>query len=110
MKTIGRVLIILTAFSIVSWLLAIGVNASGANTPNIAGNTQLRPSGDNNRLQAEGNRSDRRHEGGNGLGLVMGAVKNIFVISFLVIIIVWSKSAAKKKKRTPEVISVNSES
>ncbi len=109
MKTLGRILIILFAFVLLSGLMVVGVNAAGINQPNFGGEGNrsefrlqgseegglpFRPEGGHE----EGERGERGGRG--GFGWIFGAVKNVGVISVLVILIAWPRSIAKNKKRT----------
>jgi hypothetical protein len=112
MKTIGRILIILVVFSMVTGLIVTAVNASGKNAPDFDGVPQFRPGGEGGEFSPEGveNRPER---GGGDNGLprwLFGAVKNVAVIGFLVTVIVWPKSIAKNKKKSAAVFPANGKS
>jgi len=104
MKILGRTFIILFAFVLLSGLMVAAVNASGVNQPNFNGErTEFRPQGGENGglpFPNEGRRPEGGERGERGGGFwIFGAVKNIVVIGVLVLVIVWPRSAAKKKKR-----------
>jgi hypothetical protein len=101
MKTIGRILIILAVFSIVAGLMVTIVNASGANAPDLGRTQRFRPEG------GEGGRDrpGRSDEGPGGPRWVFGLVKNVAVMTLLVILIVWPRSIAKKRKRQTTINS-----
>jgi hypothetical protein len=116
MKTIIRVLIILAVFSALAGLMVLAVSASGANAPDF-GNTlpQIRPGGDTgfnpgNEFRPEGNqnRPERGERGGfGGPRWLSGLVKNVGVIAVLVVLIVWPRNVAKKKKKQAAVSAAN---
>jgi hypothetical protein len=119
MKTIGRIIIILTVFFALSGLMVVAVNASGSNAPDFGGPLpQIRQGGDSGQFRPETgtrpeggqNRPERGERGGGGSRWMFGLIKNIGVMAILVTIIVWSKSAAKKRKRQSGTKSTNSES
>ncbi len=111
MKTIGRIMVILTVFTMFAGLIVTVVNASGMNAPDFDSAPQFRPDGDGGEFRPggdEGGFRPERGEGdfGGGLRWLFGAIKNIVVIGFLVTVIVLPKNALKKKKRAA-VITVN---
>lgn len=105
MKTIGRIFIILTVFSILVGLMVTTVNFVGNAVGNDAPASQSRPGEDGGE-----NRSEHGERGGNATGLMYGAIKNSVVIGFLVTMIVWPKSVAKKKKKSVAMIPANGKS
>ena len=111
MKTLGRIVIILFAFVLLSGLMVMAVNASGMNQPNFngGGRTEFRPQGGDNdgpSFRPEGGGPSGRDRGGRGgTGWIFGAVKNIGVITLLVIAIAWPRSLAKKNKKTGAISS-----
>lgn len=109
MKTLRRILLILTVFSILAGLMVITVNTAGDLVGTNARNPQFRPDGGGDGFSAEGsqNRPERGERGGNGFGLMFGLTKNMFVVGALVTMIAWPKSVAKKKKRTAVVVSAS---
>jgi hypothetical protein len=105
MKTIGRILIILVVFFILASLMVVVVNASGANATDFNGARQFRPGGTENgiRPQGDGDRPERGERGVGGSRWMFGLIKNVSVMALLVIIIVWPKSVAKKKRKQSPV-------
>ena len=107
MKTLGRIFIILFAFVLLSGLMVTAVNASGMNQPNFGGDgdrPEFRPQGGEEGefpFRSEGEEHEERGERGDrgGFGWIFGAVKNVGVISVLVVLIAWPRSLAKKKKK-----------
>ena len=108
MKTLGRIFIILFAFIFLSGLMVVAVNVAGINQPNFGNDgsrTEFRPQGGEEgglpfRPEGgheEGERSERGGRG--GFGWIFGAVKNVGVISVLVVLIAWPRSLSKKKKK-----------
>lgn len=108
MKILGRILIICFVFTLFAGLMILAVNASGMNAPDFRGNGESRPEfrpqdGDVDSglpFLPEGER-EVRGEGG-GSRLVFGLIKNVMVITVLVLVIVWPKNIAKKRKRLPQ--------
>lgn len=111
MKTLGRILIILTAFTVLGGLMVWVGNVNGVNTPDFArnsGEAEFRPPQGNEDGQ-EGSRPPREigenHEGREGRGSfggrwVFSLIKNVGVISVLVVAVVFPKSIIKKKRKT----------
>ena len=115
MKIFGRILIIMAVFLIVTGLIVTIVNASGMNAHAIDDTAQFRPQnfGNGSELRPPnlGNRPlERGERDGDASRLVLGMIKNVVVIGFLVTVIVWPKSIAKKKKRINPVITANGKS
>lgn len=104
MKTMGRIFIILFAFVLLSGLMVAAVNAAGMNQPNFngdGGRTEFRPQGGEEGglpFRPEGEREGGEREGG-GSRWIFGAVKNVGVISILVLMIALPRNMAKNKKR-----------
>ncbi len=108
MRTIGRILIILTVFIALSGLMVVAVNTSGANVPDFNGAPQFRPTGEDQvRPENDGNRPERSGGGAGGPRWMFDLIKNLCVITVLVTIIVWPKSVTKKRKRQAGIKSVN---
>jgi len=108
MKTIGRILIILAVFSAFAGLMIVAVNASGSNTTDFGGASQFRPNDGQDRVGPEGNenRPERgEREASGGPRWMFGLIKNVGVMALLVTIIVWPRSAAKKKRKQAAIKS-----
>ena len=101
MKILGRTILILAVFAILSGLMVTAVNASGTNAPDFDGAPQFRPDGDGDGFRPEGgeNRRERGEGGLNGPRWLFGLIKNVGVMAVLVTIIVVPKSIAKKKRK-----------
>ena len=102
MKTLGRILIICFVFTMFAGLMIFAVNASGMNAPDFRGDgAEFRPPGGNldggPSFPPEGGREERG-EGG-GFRFMFGMIKNVMVITVLVLVIVWPKSITKKRRR-----------
>jgi hypothetical protein len=88
--------------------MILAVNASGVNAPDFRGDGAVRPEfrpqdGDANGglpFPPDGQREER--DGGSGSRLMFGMIKNVVVIAILVLVIVWPKSAVKKRRRSPQ--------
>lgn len=111
MKTLGRIAIILFAFILLSGLIVLAVNASGMNQPNFngGGRTEFRPQGGDNNgtsFRPDGGEPEGRERGGRGgIGWIFGAVKNVGVITLLVLAIAWPRSLTKKNKKAGTISS-----
>lgn len=105
MKTLGRILIICFVFTVFAGLMILAVNASGMNAPDFRGDGESRSEFRPQNGDVDGGLSfppeGERGEGG-GSRLMFGVIKNVIVITFLVLVIVWPKSIAKKKRRLPQ--------
>ena len=105
MKTLGRIFIILFVFVLLSGLMVAAVDASGLNQPDFNGErTEFRPQGQGGEegglpFRPDGDRESGERGGRGGFGWIFGAVKNVGVISVLVILIAWPRSMSKKKKK-----------
>jgi hypothetical protein len=121
MKTIERIIIILTVFIALSGLMVVEVNASGLNAPYFGGPLpQIRQGGDGDQYRPENGtrpeggqsrpeRGERGERGGGGSRRMFGLIKNIGLMAILVTVIVWPKSVAKKRKRQAGIKSTNVE-
>lgn len=101
MKTIGRILIILTALAIVMGITYVPVNVGGASSsgaPQFENRERPFPSNG----QFEG-RPEGREEGGGRW--MFGLTKNLGVIAILVTAIVLPKSIGRKKKRSKPALA-----
>ncbi len=103
MKTLGRIFIILFAFILLSGLMVTSVNAVGMNMPDFddGEQTEFRPQGGEEGglpFRPEGEHFERGERGG-GSRWAFGLVKNVGVLSVLVVAVAWPRSLAKKKKR-----------
>ena len=115
MKILGRILIIMAVFSIVTGLIVTIVNASGMNAHAIDDTAQFRPQnfGNGSELRPpnlENRPPERGERDGGASRLVLGMIKNVVVIGFLVTVIVWPKSIAKKRKKGNTVATSNNKS
>ena len=99
MKTIRRILIILTVFALVLGMTYVAVNAgsSSASTNGPSFEQSDRPAFPN------GERPEFRGE--NGVGLIFGAIKNIAVISIIVAVVVLPKGWIQKGRRAIQLAS-----
>ena len=97
MKTLGRILIILLAFSIVMGVIYVAVNSTTSTVP------------------AQGPRFDRgerpefsdRERGeqfeGGAFGLLLGSMRNTVVIAIIVALIVVPKGWIQRRRRQPQI-------
>jgi len=111
MKTLGRILIILAAFSILSALMVIVVNASGSSSSGFDGApSQFRPregegefpqfDGAQTRPEGDQFRPERRdRDGAGGSRWMFGLTRSFAVIALLVTLIVLPKSISRKRKQ-----------
>ena len=119
MKTLGRIIIILSAFLIIGGLMVVTVNASGNNAAfsREGGRTEFRPQGGEQgqfQFPPDGNRPPSFREGGEGREhggpagggrWMFGLLKNLGVLTILVVAIVLPKSIIRKKKKATAVAS-----
>ena len=98
MKTLGRVLIILTAFAIVMGITYFAVNGSGSSattTPAFEnGSARFAPTGE---------RPEFRGESSGGAGWMFGLLKNILIVAGLVVLIVFPKTFMQQRRRAVPV-------
>ncbi|MCE9647782.1 MAG: hypothetical protein K8S20_17440 [Chloroflexi bacterium] len=104
MRTLGRILALGLVFSVVTALIVIIVNASGANAPGFGDGPQFRPGGGGGegfRPPFDGNRPGQGREEGREAGefWLLGPIKNVAVIGLLVTAIVWPRSIARKNRK-----------
>ena len=99
MKTLGRVLIILTAFAIVMGVTYFTVSASGSSSAGApqfeSGERPALPGG-----QFEG-RPERNEEGGGGW--MFGLMKNAIIVAVIVAVIVFPTNLMQQKRRAVPV-------
>lgn len=97
MKTLGRILIILTAFALVMGLTYVVVSATSSSTNAPAferrGEGFTRPDGQ----FPGGARPEFRGEGRGGGGWVFGMVKNIGIVAVIVALIAVPKDLMRRK-------------
>ena len=97
MKTLGRILIILLAFTIVMGIVYVAVNRGSATT--MTGPQQFERRERPELLLGErGERSERE-----GASWVFGALKNLAVISIVVALIVVPKGWMQRRPRQPQI-------
>jgi hypothetical protein len=108
MKTLGRILIILVVFALIMGLTYVAVNAAGnslAGAPRFENGE--RPSPPDGQFQPgqrpEGFEERERDEGGSLFGLMGGFVKNIVIISMVVVLIAVPRSLMRNRKRAASV-------
>ena len=117
MKTLGRILIILTAFALVMGITYVVVNAGGNSvngTPRFENGT--RPQLANGEQPFPGNgqfQPGRRPEGFEGRdrrggsvgGLMFGFIRNTIVIAVVVVLIAASRSWFRNRKRVTAIVA-----
>jgi hypothetical protein len=93
MKTLGRILIIVLAFTIMMGITYSVVNASGSsNSAPISG---TRPE-----FRGEGRGDDG---GGSGFGMMFGLIKNTVIVAFIVALIAFPRNLLQQKCRAVPV-------
>ena len=110
MKTFGRIVIILVVFALVMGVTYFVVNASGNSSNGMPQfENRERPQFANGERPEfpGGGRPEGRERGGGGW--MFGLIKNVGVLALLVMIIVWPRSVAKKKRKQAEIKSANVE-
>ncbi|MBI3174500.1 MAG: hypothetical protein HYZ25_12315 [Chloroflexi bacterium] len=122
MKTLGRILIILLATTIVTGAWVALVNGIGANVSasfDRPGGAEFRPQQQGNQPPAgfpeggfpQGERPDRERGGGFMGRFALGLVKNVGIVAVLVGLIVIPKSLfSQKRKKNPRVDEASLES
>ncbi len=116
MKTLGRTLIILAVFVLLSGLMITAVNAVGLNAPDFEGDRgprpEFRPDNDDDSERPDDDREEQSNDRGFFLNFLYGGArwglstsKNIFVIGILVALVVFPKNWLRKKKKTSAVSS-----
>lgn len=99
MRTLGRILIIVLALTMVMGMIYVAVNATTSNLP--ARNTRFER-GDRPEFP-EGERGERSERG--GFGLVFGAIKNTILVAIIVALIVVPKGWLQRRKRQQQINS-----
>jgi hypothetical protein len=112
MKIVGRILVILVVFSALAGLMVLAVNASGASAAPSSFDSarpQFRSDGDANGPRPEGGfnpesgqgRPERGERGfpEGGSRWMFGLVKNVGIMTILVLLIALPRNIAKKKRR-----------
>lgn len=105
MKTLGRIVIILAAFFILSGVMIWAVNSSGASAASAdfdGAPPQFRDAEEGGEHAEGGEFRPERGEGG-GSRWMFGLIKNVGVMAILVTLIALPKSISKKKKRQAAV-------
>jgi hypothetical protein len=97
MKTPGRVLIIVLAFALVMGITYLAVNAqtstTSTNVSRFEGNAGL--------PRSEGGERNEFHAG----GWIVGALKNVGIVSIIVALVVLPKGWMQKRKRTSQLVA-----
>jgi len=104
MKTLGRILIILTVFALVMGITYVAVNAGGTSSTG----TQRFENGERPQFepgQRPGGDFEGRREGGerDGGGWMFGLIKNVGIIAVVTVLIALPRSIARNKKRSMPV-------
>ena len=114
MKIVGRVLIILAVFALVMWITYVIVNARSSSSAGVpprfeqANGRFAPPDGappgfeNGERPALPGGGREFRGERGGG-GWLFGALKNIAIIGFIVVLIIVPRSWIQKRKRTTQI-------
>ena len=97
MKMLGRVLVIVTAFTLVMGLVYFAVNASGTSTNAPAFERGRRE------FSSEGARPEFRGEDHAGGGLFFGLLKNTVIVAVIVMLITIPKNLLRQKRRAVPV-------
>ena len=101
MKTLGRILIILTVFALIMGITYVAVNAVSASgtAPVFERRGEGPPS-----PEAEGARpaGGEGRGGGSILRLMFGLVRNAGIVAIIVALVVWLKDFLEKRRRTAQ--------
>ncbi|MBK9927588.1 MAG: hypothetical protein IPP66_20145 [Anaerolineales bacterium] len=100
MKTLGKVIVILAAFAIVMGITYSAVNASGSSSNGAPPQFE---NGERHAPPPDGQFVER--EEGEGGGWIFGLIKNIGVVTVVVLLIVLPKNIRQKRKQAPQVIA-----
>jgi hypothetical protein len=102
MKTLGRILIILSVFALVMGITYVAVNAATANSSSAAPqfNQGDRPQFAHGQRPEFPGGEPNEFRGAPGAGWMFGAIKNIAVVSIIVLLIVLPKGWLQKRRRT----------
>ena len=96
MKTLGRVLMILIAFTIMMGITYTAVSASGSST-----NASVFQNGNEGFAPSNGDTHEFREAGGgNGIGVIFGLLKNIIIVAVIVALVAFPKNLLQQKRRT----------
>lgn len=99
MKTLGRVLIILTAFVIVMGTTYFTVNAGGSSSTSVPAFER----GGGEGFTPNGERPESRGVGSSGFGLMFGMLKNMIIVAVIVALIVFPKNLLQQRCRAVPV-------
>lgn len=115
MKTLGRTVIILAVFVLLSGLMITAVNAVGLNPPDFEGDRGPRPEfrpDDDDADRPDDDREEQSNDRGfllnflySGARWGLSTAKNIFVIGILVALVVFPRNWLRKKKKISAVSS-----
>lgn len=98
MKTLGRILIIVLALSVVMGAIYVAVNAA---TSSVQAQNPRFDRGERTEFPGGERERGERFERG-GYRLIFGAIKNIVVIGIIVAAIVVPKGWLQRRKRSPQ--------
>jgi len=105
MKTLGRILIILLAFTLVMAITYTAVNAASSSIGVPAfkrgGEGLPRPEG----VRPPNGEGREFRRGAGGLRWIMGIVKNMGIIAIIVALVVWLKDFMRKRTRDTQQVS-----
>jgi hypothetical protein len=101
MKTLGRILIILTAFALVMGITYTVVSAasSAAGAPAFGRGEEGFPRAEGVRPQSPGGEGREFRGPRGGLRWILGVVKNIGIIAIIVALVVWLKDFVRSRSR-----------
>jgi hypothetical protein len=93
MKTLGRVLVILTVFAIVMGMTYFTVNAGSSSSSSTPA---FQRGGEG--FRNDGARPENRNEGRRG-SMMFGLLKNTILVAFIVVVIAFPKSLIQQRRR-----------
>ena len=104
MKTLGRILIIVLAFTIMMGITYSVVNASGSSNTAPAfqrGDDEFTPpDGAQPEFRGEGRGDD---DGGSGFGMMFGLIKNTVIVAIIVALIAFPRNLLQQRQRAVPV-------
>ena len=99
MKILGRILIILIAFTIMMAITYTAVSASGSSSNTAT----FQHSGEGFTL-SNGEQHEFRDEGaGNGFGMIFGLLKNAVIVAVIVVLVAFPKNLLQQRRRAVSV-------
>ena len=98
MKALGRILVIVVAFALMTGVIYAVVNTGGSST----NATTFQRGGDG--FAPDGARPEfRGDDGGNSFGMLFGVLKNTIIVTVIVALIIFPKNLLQQRRRAVPV-------